>query len=96
MIRHTIPVRIQLRFYFAPAEGDSHDTRDRAHGSPKDDLGRGALRHVRVVPYLSERNPLKAAVNDQAKAARPDRVDGHVEELHPHGVENLEGEQPPC
>ena len=83
-------------FYFAPAEGDSHEARDRSHGSPKDDLGCGALRYGREVPYGPDRFSPKAAVNGQANAARSDRVDGYVEELHPHGVENFQGKQRPC
>lgn len=83
-------------FYFAPAESDSHEARERAHGRPKDDLGCVALLYIFEGPYRPDSFSPEAAVNGQANAARPDRVDGHVEELHPHSVEDLESKQSPC
>lgn len=79
----------------APAERDSHDSRDRPDRRSEHDLGRGARRRVGEGPDRAEVVFPEAAVDGQADSARPDRVDGHVEELHAHGVEDLESKQSP-
>lgn len=77
----------------APAERDSHATGNRPDDCSKDYFGRCALRRVREVPNRAEVISLEATVDSQAKPARPNRVHSHLEELHPHGVENLKGKQ---
>lgn len=79
----------------APAEPDSYTARNRPDHRPKDNFCGSALRRVRKAPNRAEFFSLQSTVDGQANPTRPDRVHGNVEELHPHGVKNLESKQGP-
>lgn len=86
----------RIIFRFTPAEYDPYATCDPSDNSPKHNLSGSTLKYGIEGPDCAERVALQAAVNSQAHAASSHGVDSHIEELHPHSVENLKGKKSSC
>lgn len=79
-----------------PAEHQCDTTGHSTDRNAQQYFGRTALVRSLEIPNGTEHFSLEATVDDQRHSSSSHSVHYHIKELHPHGVENLKGEQGSC